>query len=188
MMSFVSLTLAWQINRPLQMSTRYFGNLGRKVNLISYLRLSSTGGFVPKVAFISMTASKPVPKAAFAKPVAKVALATQSSDANNFLLKMVEIHGDETCALLHKQRPRVQSRLFEPVEDLMQRQAESDEGWMQEVRSRLETPTVTTLDAINAATTTAIDVGAHPKASVGATTNDDDAMNDQKKAEIIIHI
>jgi hypothetical protein len=133
-----------------------------------------------------MIAPKPVPKAAFAKPVTKAAFATESSDVNKFILKMAEIHGDETGALLYKQRPRVRSGLFEPVEDRTRRQAESDEGWMREVRSQLETPTATTLDAINAATTTASDVGAHPKAAVDATTNDDDAMNDQKEVGIII--
>jgi hypothetical protein len=61
-----------------------------------------------------------------------------------------------------------------------EKQAESDEEWLQRIRSQRETPTATTLDAIDAATTTAID------ASIDATMNDDDARDEQKEAEIII--
>jgi hypothetical protein len=132
---------------------------------------------VPKVAVVSKTAPKPVPKAVFA---------TKSSDANSFILRMAEIHGIDSGALLCEQRPRVRSGLFASVESWKQRQAESDEEWMRQIRSQRETPTATTLDAIDAATTTAIDVGAHPEASIDATMSDDDAMNEQKKTEIII--
>jgi hypothetical protein len=143
---------------------------------------ASTRQVASKVAVASMTAPVLVPETASTKPVTKVAFATESSDVIKFILKITEIHGNETGALLYKQRPRVQSGLLEPVEVLMQRQAESDEGWMQHVRSQYEIPTATTLDAINAGTTTAVGVGAHPKAIM----EDDDTMNDEKEAKIII--
>jgi hypothetical protein len=134
MVSFVSLTLSSQINRTLQLSIRYIANLGGRVNLISYLLLRSRG-VVPKVAVASKTAPKAVLKAAFA---------TESS-------------GIESGAHLSGQRPRIQSGLCEPVADWEKRQAKSDEEWLQQQRIQRETPTAATLEAIDAATTTAID-------------------------------
>jgi hypothetical protein len=133
---------------------------------------ASTHQVVPKVAPASM-------------PVTKVASTTESSDVMKFIQEMTEAHSKEIGAILYKQRPMKQCALFEPWvddEDRMRRQAESDERWMQQVRSQSETPTAATLDANKAATTTTIDTGAHPK----VTMKDDDIMNDEDEAEMII--